>query len=418
MFPRNTIGQNAAPGQVRTRPYQEKGLQGMRIVNVFTRFGLGGLERIVSVISAEMARQGHEVHQAAVYPDDRESGLGAELVELCRDAGVKFHRLGLRGGRTINAVAGPPRLARLLGRLQPDIAVSHGDPASYMLSTSARILSALGRPVPVGRLIHSTQHWPTHPFIGRWTESGFRDELTVYPGKATRQSYLELRERFGLQPSRFQESVRYGLIPPAIRHTRDELVREFGAKGERVLLGYVGRFVSQKGVDILLEALGRLPARLRDRYELHLVGAGADEEAMRQLAKSHGLPAVFHAARADIVEWLSGFDAVVMPSRFEGYGLVSIEAFLAGTPLVATLVPGLAETLPPGWPLSVPGENPAAMSQLLTEFIEGKFNRRELMEPAVAWIEQHNSAPAMGRSFAAACEKYLADRQGSRRRAA
>ncbi|MBU2531780.1 MAG: glycosyltransferase [Alphaproteobacteria bacterium] len=108
---------------------------------------------------------------------------------------------------------------------------------------------------------------------------------------------------------------------------------------EPLRLLYVGRYDRQKGVDILIEAMSRLdPAR----WHLTLVGgrvrAGAETEAF--------LPHVTNLGwqKPDrIRQELAKAHAVVIPSRWEGFGFVAAEAMRAGRAIAASAVGGLKE---------------------------------------------------------------------------
>ena len=58
-----------------------------------------------------------------------------------------------------------------------------------------------------------------------------------------------------------------------------------------------------------------------------------------------------------------------MPSEFEGLSIMSIEASMAGLPVVANDCPGLGDTLPPSWPLKVSGNDDEAFLHLFSEVI-------------------------------------------------
>jgi glycogen synthase len=105
------------------------------------------------------------------------------------------------------------------------------------------------------------------------------------------------------------------------------------AKGE--YLAYVGRIdIYQKGLDLLLYALSRIPGHLRP--PLRIFGAGRDDQKLRSLVHSLGLEKhVQHMGRVegrDRLEALAQARAVCVPSRFETFGLVFVEAMAAGKP--------------------------------------------------------------------------------------
>lgn len=112
------------------------------------------------------------------------------------------------------------------------------------------------------------------------------------------------------------------------------------------LIGFVGRFVDQKGVDLVLELaryLHRLPARLV------LIGEGEADlvaRAARVAAEHHERMFYFARFKSDLAQLLvAGSDLLLMPSRFEPCGLVQMQAMSFGSIPVATAVGGLGDTI-------------------------------------------------------------------------
>lgn len=129
----------------------------------------------------------------------------------------------------------------------------------------------------------------------------------------------------------------------------------------------VGGFQRAKGQDVLVEAMALLLDR-REDVRLLMVGEGAGAAAVAEQVERLDLADVVHLAgyQEDALAWISRADVVVIPSRWESFGLVAVEAARCGVPVVATDVPGLREVVPvhvPGW--SVAPEDPAALADLL-----------------------------------------------------
>jgi 2-polyprenyl-3-methyl-5-hydroxy-6-metoxy-1,4-benzoquinol methylase len=112
---------------------------------------------------------------------------------------------------------------------------------------------------------------------------------------------------------------------------------------ERPLVLFAGRLAAQKGVDLLLAALAgcAVPAHLI------LCGRGPDEAALRRQAQLLGLMdrVSFLGHQEDLPAIMPAFDLLVMPSRWEGFGLAAVEAMAAGLPVVASRCDGLAEVV-------------------------------------------------------------------------
>ena len=110
-----------------------------------------------------------------------------------------------------------------------------------------------------------------------------------------------------------------------------------GRAGPVRVFGAIGRFDPQKGFDTLIAAF----RTLRDPdVELRIFGQGGEEAALRSLAATD--PRIrFEGFSASAPAALSRVDAVIMPSRWEAYGLVAIEALSAGRAVICANVDGL-----------------------------------------------------------------------------
>ena len=130
--------------------------------------------------------------------------------------------------------------------------------------------------------------------------------------------------------------------------TRPHCRRELGlaADPQALLLGLVGRLVEQKGIDLLLEALRRLPAGV----QLAVLGSG-EADYVDGAARGGRVPRRRRIAfRAGYDESLAhriqaGADAFLVPSRFEPCGLTQLYALRYGTVPIVRAVGGLADTV-------------------------------------------------------------------------
>lgn len=179
------------------------------------------------------------------------------------------------------------------------------------------------------------------------------------------------------------------LLPEPDRAAAARWRAELGFEG-RTLVGFAGRFVEEKGFDVLLRALPLLRDRVPD---VQLVFAGEPNvhyerffEQCRPLVEAAGERLTLLGLLRDpqrIADFHAMCDVFVLPSRSEMMALVQVEAMLAGTPVVASDIPGarvvVRET---GFGLLCPPGAPQALAAAL----EGALRRREELRPDPALV--------------------------------
>jgi len=139
-------------------------------------------------------------------------------------------------------------------------------------------------------------------------------------------------------------------------------------------LAYLGRLVSDKGVDLLLDALGQLAARgLRPR--LTIIGSGPEEAALREQTARLGLGAQVEFAGAVTGEALARLlnrqRILVVPSRWvEPFGLVALEAIACGCVVVGSDRGGLPGAIGPCG-LTFPSGDATALAATLARLLGG-----------------------------------------------
>ncbi|HEX3409736.1 MAG TPA: glycosyltransferase family 4 protein [Candidatus Binataceae bacterium] len=173
---------------------------------------------------------------------------------------------------------------------------------------------------------------------------------------------------------------------------RGAIRREFGVNDARPAVLFVGNGFARKGLRFLIEAW---PAVTRDAW-LIVVGADQAAAAYERLAGRLGLTEriKFLGRRSDVARLMRGADVLALPSLFEPFGNVALEAMASGAPALTTVFCGVAEVMPEGLRLGVVN-NPA--------------NHAELVERMNRLIE---AAPALRGAARAAAEPFTWERHG------
>lgn len=170
---------------------------------------------------------------------------------------------------------------------------------------------------------------------------------------------------------------------------------------DRTLL-FVGRIEPLKGIDTLIQAIGLM--RQQDVYTCLTVIGGDPEQAnggSEEMLRLQALSA--QAGLTDLVTFIgkrgqdtlpyyySAADAVVVPSHYESFGMVALEAMACGTPVVASQVGGLAFLVQDGVTgFTVPVEEPAALAEKLILLANNAELRRQMGENAAAFAREYS----------------------------
>lgn len=116
----------------------------------------------------------------------------------------------------------------------------------------------------------------------------------------------------------------------------------FGIKDDDIIAVAAGRLSHQKAFDILIPALAKALG-----ITLLLAGEGEDEAMLRALAEQHGVAdrVRFLGWRSDVANLFAMADMVLMPSRYEGFPFVMLEALGQGAAFISARIPGPDEIL-------------------------------------------------------------------------
>lgn len=156
--------------------------------------------------------------------------------------------------------------------------------------------------------------------------------------------------------------------------------RELGVDDAHLLVGAIGQIIPTKGHRYLIEAIPSVLARV-PKARFLIVGEGPERRALEEQTRSAGVGehVIFTGFRGDVGAILDAVDLVALPSLQEGVPNVALEAFLLGTPVVATAVGAVFEAVRDGETgLLVPPADPgrladAIVTLLLDESMRGRL---------------------------------------------
>jgi len=314
----------------------------------------GGMSVYVRELSRELGRRGHMVD---IYTRHNKYALD-RVVEL--DKGVRLIHLRLGDGQYISKVEMYPHLEgffreleqfRSANHLEYDLIHSH-----YWLSGILGIWAQETWKCPHVVMFHSLGAMKNHTGIG-----GPEPEIRI----ATENAVIKTSHRI-LAPTQREKGRlinfysalpdKIGVVPCGVDlklfcpMNQSTARCQLGFNPDDTLALFVGRFDSMKGLDRLLEAM----RYLRHRRHLRLIIVGGDGIHTPEGQKLLGLARTFgvedsiefigRIEQKDLPLYYNAADVLVMPSYYESFGLVSLEALACGIPVVATPV-GVMDTI-------------------------------------------------------------------------
>jgi glycosyltransferase involved in cell wall biosynthesis len=367
----------------------------------------------MKVLYASSLHHGGPVsHLREVVPWVVREGLDVKVV--CADDGVAafFRENGIDTWVSPLAhkldVAGARAFGRLLG--DADIVHTHDRRTGLLVRTQARVrrLAVVhtlhGLPEEIAAELGRTAP-SSPPGVSRlrsaWLRSGYlrieaalgRLGVVVVPSDAMCR-YLVGR---GFPAARLRV-VHHGV---ALRTTEPSPVRE----ETPLVVGVAGNLEYWKGVDLLVEACGRL----RNRVRLEVYGDGSLRPALERTAGGLGVDAHFHGWVEDVSDVLSRLDVFTLPSRAENAPLVVLEAMASGLPVVAARVGGVPELVEDGNSgLLVEPENVDALTAAIDSLARDPSLRAQLGQRGRERVATHFRPEDAAKSLVALYEQMIA----------
>jgi glycogen(starch) synthase len=320
---------------------------------------VGGLGRHVHALATRLAAQGHEVvvlcrqpsgSDAITHPTSDVAADGVRLIRVAEDpAHLVFERDLVAWTLAMGHAMTRAGLA-LLRDWRPDVVHAHdwlvAHPAIALAEAASVPLVATVHATEAGRhsgwlsqtlnqQVHSVEWWLAN-----------RADTTITCSSAMR---TEVAHLFEVDPDGI--TVLHNGIEPHNWRVRPAEVaaarQRFSPHGDPLLL-FFGRLEWEKGVQDLVAALPRI-RRAHRGARLVVAGEGSHATWLVEQSRKHkvrrAVDFVGHLSDRELAATLAAADAVVLPSKYEPFGIVALEAAAAGTPLVASTAGGLGEVV-------------------------------------------------------------------------
>jgi len=278
------------------------------------------------------------------------------------------------------------QMREIASRRQADIVASHAVKSHFLVR-----YSGLNRRYPWVAYHHgyTTEDWKMRLYIelDRWSLPAARRVVTVCGPFAKM-----LAETRGVSPDRIRVLPNsMEPVPPQDPQAIQTLSQSLGLpENVRVILT-IGRFSSEKRQVDLLRAFALMK---RSDLRLVLVGSGIDRRELERAAASLGIAhhVIFAGQHRNVWPFYSMADIFVLPSLSEGSPNVLLEAMMARTPIVATAVGGVPETVEHETSaLLVPPRDPEKLAEAMHRLLDSPELSARLTANAFARVKEHFS---------------------------
>jgi glycosyltransferase involved in cell wall biosynthesis len=335
----------------------------------------------------------------ATYDDDPPEGGQGVYVRGLRTAlearGIAVHTVAARGA---HAIAYP----RVLHRAPLDFSLAVSRDPSPLLTPHPDVVHAQGGPGGVlllGRRLPVPLVYTAHHTYRQAYPSRLAPRRALAP--LERRSYARAAMVLAVSAStadavRAMGIARVEVVPPGI--DADRLGPAGESQRDPSLVLFVGRLEPEKGP---LDAVAVMRALAGERPGTHgiVVGRGRLDAQVREAAEQAAGVVEVRGAVSDgeLRDLYARAAVVLMPSRYEGLGLVALEAMAAGAAVVAYDVTGLCDAVGDAGALVPPGDN-SAMAAAAVALLDDPVRRLELAARAREQVAGRNSwAVAAGR---------------------
>jgi glycosyltransferase involved in cell wall biosynthesis len=350
-----------------------------RVLHVMRMSGVSGAENHLLELTTALRECGWMSDVLVPSPHPRAlDGFARRLATSCERVQLVPMRLDLSPRLVL-------RLARLLASGRYDVAHAHLVHADWHLAAASHLVGN----VPLVSSKHNHDPFRRLAAFRLIERAVIRRYSGVISISESLRDFTEATTGVGTA------TIHYGLSAPSEPPTRRE-------RPEKARLLAVGRLEEQKGFDVAVQAMALV---VRAEAAAHLSIAG-DGHRRRQLADQISALGLTDAVsllgpRDDVHELMLGADILIHPARWEGFGLVLLEAMRAGLPIVSTKTGAIPEVVADGATGTlVPPNDPDQLAAAILELIRNPARRREMGVAGFRRLKELFSPEQMARRVA------------------
>jgi len=299
--------------------------QKIKIIYIIPTLDIGGAERLVIDVIKNLDQEKFTVKIICMKKS------GAWDVEL-KDHGIPLILLGQKRGISFISLI---KLIKILKQEHPDIVHTHLFGADFYGSVAARLIGI--------KYLVSTEH------NLNYSENAVKKIIKIFISKLFNNiiTVSEAVKKYMIKSYYVKEKkilVIYNGVD--INKFFQPLNKKDGVReNKNIIIGSIGRLTKQKGFEYLIEAINKLS--VSQDIECLIVGEGELKTLFQEKVKKIGLEnkIKFLGLQKDIKFFLNKIDIFILPSLWEGFGIVLLEAGLAGVPVIASKIDGITEII-------------------------------------------------------------------------
>jgi glycosyltransferase involved in cell wall biosynthesis len=346
----------------------------IKVLEVINSLKIGGAELLLKNFAIEAKKNNqYTVDVCTLYATN-----DARSIEEIKKKNVRIWSLNLKNKYTLSSVG---KIKKIIERENYDIVHVHLFPASAFVA-----LSSLFLPNNIRYIFteHSTFNRRRTIKIFKIVD-GFiykRYLKIICSSKQVQNSLIKW-----IPKNKEKTEVIHNGTPIHSKSYSHQLIKKYD-------ILFVGRLVHQKGIRFLLEAISILQNKYKKYIKAAVVGGGPLEKELKKTCEELNIDdsVEFLGIRRDIDQLMKSSKLFVLPSCWEGFGIVLIEAMKNRLPIIATNIGGIPEIITDGNEgMLIPKANSEILAESINKVLEDEKLRSKLIQNAYRKVQKEYS---------------------------